>query len=61
MSRMGSSRNLDGNTLIRGKLAGLELEHRFALSPHGTFLEKRILQRNHTHSLITLSDFEAGS
>ena len=49
-----------GALVIRGQLAGLDLEHRFALSPHGPFLEERILLRNHTASLIALSDFEAG-
>ncbi len=49
------------NTLvIRGRLAGLDLEHRFALSPHHPFLEERIVLRNHTDGLIALSDFEAG-
>jgi hypothetical protein len=49
-----------GALVIRGRLAGLDLEHRFALSPNGAFLEERILLRNHTDGLIALSDFEAG-
>ena len=46
--------------VIRGKLAGLELEHRLVLSSHRPVLEERILLRNHTKSLIALSGFEAG-
>jgi hypothetical protein len=46
--------------VIRGKLAGLDLEHHFGLSSNGTFLEERILLRNNTDGLINLSDFEAG-
>jgi hypothetical protein len=46
--------------VIRGQLAGLDLEHRFALAAHDAFLEERILLRNHTSGLIALSDFEAG-
>lgn len=49
-----------GVLVIRGKLAGLDVEHRFALSTNGTFLEEQILLRNHTDALIALSDFEAG-
>jgi hypothetical protein len=49
-----------GTLVIRGNLAGLDLEHRFDISPHRPFLEERILLRNHTHGLIALSGFEAG-
>ncbi|MBI2929017.1 MAG: hypothetical protein HYY24_25415 [Verrucomicrobia bacterium] len=51
----------NGSTLtIRGTLAGLDLEHTFALSPLRPILEERIVLRNRTDSLIALSDFEAG-
>jgi hypothetical protein len=46
--------------VIRGRLAGLDLEQQFALSSNGMFLEERILLRNNTDGLIALSDFEAG-
>jgi hypothetical protein len=46
--------------VIRGKLAGLDLEHHFALSSQGAFLEEAIVLRNNTEGLIALSDFEAG-
>lgn len=49
-----------GTLVIRGKLAGLDLEHRFTLSTNGSFLEEQILLRNPTAGLIALSDFEAG-
>ncbi|MBI4326731.1 MAG: hypothetical protein HY674_15920, partial [Chloroflexi bacterium] len=51
----------NGNTLaIRGALAGLDLEHTFALSPQRPILEEGIVLRNRTDTLIALSDFEAG-
>jgi hypothetical protein len=49
-----------GTLVIRGKLAGLDLEDRFALFPNRPLLEERILVQNHTDGLIALSGFEAG-
>jgi hypothetical protein len=46
--------------VIRGQLAGLELEHRFELLPGRPVLEERIVLRNKSDTLISLADFEAG-
>jgi hypothetical protein len=46
--------------VIRGRLAGLEVEQRFELLPGRPVLEERITLRNATDTLISLSDFEAG-
>jgi hypothetical protein len=46
--------------VIRGQLAGLELEHRFTLLPGRPVMEERIELRNRTDKPISLSDFEAG-
>src|ERR1035441_9791688 len=46
--------------VIRGQLAGLELEHHFELLPGRPLLEERIVLRNRTDTLISLADFEAG-
>ena len=49
-----------GQLVIRGQLAGLELEQRFELLPGRPVLEERIELRNRTDALISLADFEAG-
>jgi hypothetical protein len=49
---------LPDNIVIRGTLAGLELEHHFTLSSNR--LEEAISLHNATAHLIALSDFEAG-
>lgn len=46
--------------VIRGKLAGLEVEHRFELPAGKTWLEERLRLRNPTDQTVALSDFEAG-
>ena len=46
--------------VIRGQLAGLELEHCFELPRNRPVLEERIVLRNRTDRLISLADFEAG-
>ncbi len=49
------------NTLtLRGKLAGLNLEHTLVLNPDRPVMEERIVLRNQTSSAIALKDFEAG-
>ncbi|MFH1741081.1 MAG: discoidin domain-containing protein [bacterium] len=51
----------DGDQLtIRGKIAGLDLEHIFALPADHPFMEERISLRNSTNSRIELTHFEAG-
>ena len=51
---------LPDSLVIRGTLAGLELEHHFTLSSNRLFLEEAISLHNATAHLIALSDFEAG-
>ena len=46
--------------VIRGKLAGLEVEHHFEMPAGHDYLEERLTLRNATGQLIALSDFEAG-
>ncbi len=49
-----------GQLVVRGELAGLELEHRFELPRNRPYLEERITLRNRTARRISLADFEAG-
>ena len=49
-----------GRLVVRGQLAGLELEHRFELPRNRPYLEERIILHNRTDRLISLPDFEAG-
>ena len=57
----GVSASVDGNRLaIRGKLAGLDIEHVFELPADRPIMEERIVLHNTTNSRIELSDFEAG-
>ncbi|MCL5095997.1 MAG: discoidin domain-containing protein, partial [Candidatus Omnitrophica bacterium] len=46
--------------LIRGELAGLEVEHHFVVPTEHPWLEERIVVRNPTDSMIALTNFEAG-
>ncbi len=57
----GAEVNCSGtNLVIRGKLAGLDVEHRFDLTGKAGVLEERILVKNNTSGQITLVHFEAG-
>jgi len=52
---------LDDRTIrIRGALAGLELEHIFTLPSDAAFMEERIILRNPTDAMLSLSDFASG-
>jgi hypothetical protein len=56
----GASVDVSGSRLtIRGKLAGLEVEHVFALPADRPILEERFLLHNHSDARVQLADFEA--
>jgi len=56
----GVSVNLaDSRLTIRGKIAGLELEHIFELPSDRPILEERFLVRNRSDALVQLTDFQA--
>ncbi|MBU6411782.1 MAG: hypothetical protein KGR98_15465, partial [Verrucomicrobia bacterium] len=46
--------------MVRGQLAGLDLEHHFFLPRNKPWMEERIVLRNPSGSRVALSDFEAG-
>jgi hypothetical protein len=46
--------------VIRGKLLGLDLEHRFTAPKDRLVLEERIVLKNNTGMLVALSDLEIG-
>lgn len=48
------------NLTIRGKLAGLDIEHNFYLPPDKPFFEEHIVLHNSGDLRITLSEFEMG-
>ncbi|MBM4165111.1 MAG: hypothetical protein FJ222_11825 [Lentisphaerae bacterium] len=50
----------DGKVIIRGQLAGLEVEHTLLLPSDRPVMEERIVVRNKTDKLIALSGFETG-
>ena len=52
---------VEGTTLIvRGKLLGLDVEHRFTAPKGRPILDERIIVKNNTNGRIALSDFEVG-
>ena len=57
----GGSVTVEGENLtIRGKLAGLDLQHRFSLPRDRQIMEERITLRNATDKVITLEELEMG-
>ena len=52
---------VDGQTLtIRGKLLGLDVEHRFTTPKEQQILEERVVVHNSSNQLVALTDFEVG-
>jgi hypothetical protein len=52
---------VDGQTLtIRGKLLGLDVEHRFTAAKERPILEERVVVHNSSNQLVALTDFEVG-
>ena len=57
----GASMYVGGTTLtIRGKLLGLDVEHRFVLPTDRPVMEERVILKNNTNGRIALGDLEVG-
>lgn len=49
-----------GRIIIRGKLAGLDVEHTLSVPSGRGIMEERIVVRNNIDAMVALNDFEAG-